>query len=327
MQLMRVADSGDRVTMPLPRVWLVPYRRAWCYDITARALVRHLSHRFEFRLAYTDEIMAGQIEEWPADAIVDMWWHGTMHHRVAPYRVIKQVSSHRWRQQRWGSLKPGRMLSLFAGGAGAVVVPSHRLFAELATAADHSDLHIAAKGFDPRLFANHDVRNGCELTVGWAGASEAKDKNVDTLVEAFPDVRLADECLTQDEMGDFYNGCDVVAIASSAEGDPRPLIEGMACGCFPVTTDVGIVPELVEHGVNGLIVGREPGAFELAFAWCAAHLETVRAAGRRNADMMARTRTWAHVAPMWGDVIESVVTRVVRIQGLEDDSQAASAGC
>ena len=105
------------------------------------------------------------------------------------------------------------------------------------------------------------------------------------------------------EMPDFYNSIDVISVASTAEGDPRPLIEGMACGCFPVTTDVGIVPELVRHGENGLIVERSVKAFAEAFAWCRANVDQVRAAGRRNAELMLASRTWAHVASAWASAI------------------------
>lgn len=310
----------------LPRVWLVPYRRDWSYDITARALVRHLSHRFDFRFAYTSEIEALEIERDPRDLVVDMWWRGTIHYyRAPPHRVIKQVSSHRWTHAKWGRLKPTRLLKLYCDTA-AVVVPSRRLLVELtAHETDRShDVWIGAKGFDPALFFDHGRRTGGgELTVGWAGAMEASDKHVDIILDAHPEARIADQCLTQREMGDFYNGCDVIAVASEAEGDPRPLIEGMACGCFPIATDVGIVPELVEHGVNGLIVQRSPASFARALAWCRANRERVLAAGRSNAELMRRTRTWAHVAPMWGDLFDAVIerARVVEIQG---DSQVSA---
>ena len=75
----------------------------------------------------------------------------------------------------------------------------------------------------------------------------------------------------------------MIAIASLAESQPLPLLEGMACGCFPVVTNVGIVPEMVAHGVNGLVVERSPEAFRDAFSWCERNLAAVRRAGRLNA--------------------------------------------
>ncbi len=297
--------------MALPKVWLVPYLKGWSYDQTAHAIARHLSHRFDFRIAYTADIEAHRIEREPADLVVDMWWHGTMHLRADPRRVVKQISSHRWSQMKWGRLKPSNVLERY-GDVGAVVVPSRRLF-DLFHAVEsprERRISIGPKGFEPSLLEDYRMRRGEQLVTGWVGASEAHDKHVDSLVDADPSIRLADKCLAYSEMSDFYNGIDVIAIASEAEGDPRPLIEGMACGCFPVTTNVGIVPELVRHGENGYIVGdRTPADFADAFAWCRANIELVRAAGRRNAVEMRATRTWAHVMPAWGVIFDDVLAR------------------
>ncbi len=287
--------------MSRPRVWLVPYLRGWSYDFTARALERHLSKRFDIRIAYQGDEDFRAIMRWEADVYVDFWWNGTLNRRFGD-RVVKQVSSHRWAQKRYGWMSPARMLELHARYVGAIVVPSVRLVELLAD----GRVSRARKGFDPSLLEDRGRRRG-ELVVGWAGTSEAADKRLELITSAEPSARLADRCLTQSEMGAFYNGVDVLAIASTAEGDPRPLIEGMACGCFPVSTDVGIVPELVDHGENGLIVEPTAEAFAEAFAWCRANIDHVREAGRRNAQRMLKTRTWERVAPGWGDVFDRVI--------------------
>jgi glycosyltransferase involved in cell wall biosynthesis len=60
--------------------------------------------------------------------------------------------------------------------------------------------------------------------------------------------------------------CDICVLPSlKREGLPRSVIEGMAYGVPPIVSNSGGSPELVEHGVNGLIVA--PGsATELADA-------------------------------------------------------------
>ncbi|MBI1892853.1 MAG: glycosyltransferase family 4 protein [Candidatus Rokubacteria bacterium] len=52
----------------------------------------------------------------------------------------------------------------------------------------------------------------------------------------------------------IYADLDVVALTSANEGSPVSLIEAMAAGCPVVATRVGGVPDLVEEGVNGLLV-------------------------------------------------------------------------
>ncbi len=289
-------------------IWLVPYLRGWSYDLTAQALARHLSGRFEFRIAYQDQL--SRINFKRDGLIVDFWWKGSLDRKYRR-RVLKQVSSHRWGQTRYGALDVRQLVGSQLARCGGVLVPSTRLRAELSSAPNADQMKavdLCPKGFHPETFGDYGARRG-RLTTGWAGAAAASDKNVDMLVEADPAIRLADRCLTQDEMPDFYNSLDVITCASTAEGDPRPLIEGMACGCFPVVTDVGIVSELVRHGHNGLIVKRTPQAFAEAFAWCRANLDYVRAAGRRNAIDMLATRTWAKVAPLWGDAFDRAIER------------------
>ncbi len=290
--------------MSLPRVWLVPYLPGWSYDLTAQALVRHLSHRFEMRVCHQGNL--DQLFDWEADIIVDFWWKGTIrrNHRV----VLKQVSSHRWEADRYGAMHALSLTNRHLVHHAGIAVPSKRLLDRLATVQNPKKprAHLCPKGFHPEQLGDYGMRRG-ELTVGWAGAADAVDKRVDIIRRAAPAARIADRCLTQGEMADFYNGLDVITVASDAEGDPRPLIEGMACGCFPVVTDVGIVPELVQHGVNGLIVEQSAQAFADAFAWCQANIEQVRAAGARNAQKMLATRTWKQVAEQWGDAIDAAL--------------------
>lgn len=60
---------------------------------------------------------------------------------------------------------------------------------------------------------------------------------------------------------------DIFALPSQAEGISNTLLEAMACGCAPVATAVGGNPELVDDGVNGLLVpAADPGALARALA-------------------------------------------------------------
>jgi glycosyltransferase involved in cell wall biosynthesis len=46
---------------------------------------------------------------------------------------------------------------------------------------------------------------------------------------------------------------DVFVLSSSSEGFPNTILEAMACGCVPVASNVGGVPELIDHGRTGLL--------------------------------------------------------------------------
>ena len=51
----------------------------------------------------------------------------------------------------------------------------------------------------------------------------------------------------------IMSGADIFALPSLTEGYPLSIVEAMAWGVPVVATNVGGVPELIRHGVNGLL--------------------------------------------------------------------------
>jgi len=57
-----------------------------------------------------------------------------------------------------------------------------------------------------------------------------------------------------EKMPYVYSISDVVVLPSLCEGTPLVLLEAMACGKPVVATRVGGIPEIVEHGKDGILV-------------------------------------------------------------------------
>ena len=55
------------------------------------------------------------------------------------------------------------------------------------------------------------------------------------------------------DLRDVYAAVDIVALASRNEGTPVALIEALAAGRAVVATDVGGVPDVITHGVTGIL--------------------------------------------------------------------------
>ena len=74
------------------------------------------------------------------------------------------------------------------------------------------------------------------------------------------------------EMGDLLRKTAVLVSPSSHDGTPNSVLEGMACGCYPVAGDIESLREWITSGKNGTLVDPE-NAEDLAAAIIAALLE------------------------------------------------------
>ncbi len=66
-------------------------------------------------------------------------------------------------------------------------------------------------------------------------------------------VRL-DPPLSHAQMGDVFRSAQVIVSPSIHDGTPNSLLEGMACGCFPIAGDLESIREWITHGQNGFLV-------------------------------------------------------------------------
>ena len=101
-------------------------------------------------------------------------------------------------------------------------------------------------------------------------------------------------------VADWIAAADLLCLPSHAEGSPNVVVEALASGTPVVASRVGGIPDLVDDGVNGLLVAPgDPAALAAALAaalgrdWdpgriasSIAHL-TWSALGRRNRDVLA----------------------------------------
>lgn len=60
--------------------------------------------------------------------------------------------------------------------------------------------------------------------------------------------------LPQTELADYLRRAQVMVSPSVHDGTPNSLLEGMACGCFPIAGDLESVREWISPGRNGLLV-------------------------------------------------------------------------
>ncbi len=293
-----------------PRITFLADFPNWAFDSVARSLTARLADRFQITTEYT--VRKPRLDPARIDLLYVFFW-GETHHRqfgFAPERVIKEVASWRWAlESRYGQLPVERFVEEHLSDCAWVTTPCQRLF-EALCAVRENVLHCP-NGVETEFFRPRRRRRG-PLRIGWVGNPRDACKGLhDVLIPACRDFSLetTDGRWTRDQTAGLYNRVDVIAIASEAESQPLPLLEGMASGAFPVTTDVGIVPELVHSGANGLVVERSVEAFRDAFGWCARNLEAVRRAGAFNAELVAAERSWDDHAERFAHVFDAALGR------------------
>jgi glycosyltransferase involved in cell wall biosynthesis len=93
-----------------------------------------------------------------------------------------------------------------------------------------------------------DAKFICSSMQGEAQAMQwIQELNIEQAVELLPPV-------SHKEMGEVFRGAQLVVSPSIHDGTPNSLIEGMACGCFPIAGDLESIREWITHGQNGLLV-------------------------------------------------------------------------
>ncbi len=103
---------------------------------------------------------------------------------------------------------------------------------------------------------------------------------------------------------------DVFLNTADADNAPVSVTEAMACGLCVVSTDAGGLPDLIDHGENALLVGRDDAA-AMASA-VASVLEDPELAARLSsgARREAAARDWSRVLPVWEELLGANARRL-----------------
>ena len=84
---------------------------------------------------------------------------------------------------------------------------------------------------------------------------------------------------TPAELASLYCASRMLVCTSYSEGGPRVTVEAMACGIPVISTPVGVMPELIEHGRTGLLVDWSPKSVAVAIDRLLSDPDTAEAIG------------------------------------------------
>lgn len=103
--------------------------------------------------------------------------------------------------------------------------------------------------------------------------------------------------IEHDKMPAYYAQADLFILPSRRESFGLVLVEAMACGVPVVATTAGAIPEVVEHGVTGLLVPPDdPEALAGAMNSLLSDPNRMKAMGARGKQRVEKYFTWDKVA-------------------------------
>jgi glycosyltransferase involved in cell wall biosynthesis len=169
---------------------------------------------------------------------------------------------------------------------------------------------------DLEIFYPDKKKNNDKLVVGWTGSltnhpnKRGFHEYIKPACDAIPGIELKVQAsennmiTDNNEMRQFYNSLDLYICASRAEGTPRPVIEAAACGVPVISTDVGIVPELIEDNINGFVVNRKLEEFKSKLEWINGNREILQKMGDKIRYKMERQFNWDTIIYQWTEFLE-----------------------
>jgi glycosyltransferase involved in cell wall biosynthesis len=111
----------------------------------------------------------------------------------------------------------------------------------------------------------------------------------------------------------YYRAAAVSVVPSLEEGFGIPAAEAMGCETPVVASDAGGLPEVVEHGVTGLVVPRgDSAALAAAIGSLLEDPELRRRMGRAGRERALRLFDWDRTAEQFERVYSEVGARVSR---------------
>ena len=293
-----------------PKICLLCDRPNWAHHNSAIEIKKQLSDEFNFDIKYVVDEPA--IRKNMYDAILVFFWGETIYqrYRLPKRKIIKQVSSHRWEYDAaYGPCLPGDFAKKYLSDAATVICPSKILYNVLVKY--HPHVFLCGKGYAPEILYYKEKRHG-EMTLCMVGNLKDPVKGVEDILKPAAKGYKLDVAndIRHEDLVDFYNAHDIYVVSSRHEADPLPLIESMACGCFPVSSAIGIAPELIRHKENGYIVSeRSVEAFQEAFAWCNENIEYIRKQAKKNAEETYKKRRWEVMASYYRDMFRDHLSR------------------
>jgi glycogen synthase len=155
-------------------------------------------------------------------------------------------------------------------------------------------------------------RGQFELEIVGEGPDRAVLRRLTEQLGVAGEIRLSGS-LSRAAVAEHYRAADLFTLPSSAEAFGNVFAEALASGLPIIGSTVGGIPELVEHGVNGLLIDPgQPMALARAIRYLAQDPELRQMMRTRNRARAEATLQWSQVTDRYLALYEGLTHRALR---------------
>lgn len=244
-------------------------RPGWAFDHIAAQVTKSLSDEFQFQTSPFTKLATGK-----CDILISLWWGASL--RVKANVEAKALVTCVYDALSWHIDESSKaQFRLSIRNSHILSVANQRIADEISQTfkGDCPPIHVTPDGVDTELFREMPLPN--KFALGWTGDSTRftpggpQDLKGINIIKAAAqhtqtDLKILDGSTggvwPLSRMPQFYNDITVYVCMSYCEGTPNPILEALSMGRPVITTNVGLVPEIVRDGVNGLIIERNEAA-------------------------------------------------------------------
>jgi glycosyltransferase involved in cell wall biosynthesis len=323
-QLTGLRDRACRNTRHVYKIALLADTKNWAHHIIATYLKRYLPPGFDVDIFYLfnedysqpipctfngDDYHIIHLMSW-------RHWEKIKHYRYSPHKLVTTIHGHRGIDKDNQHIFP-EIMQHFA----AVSTVSQKLFKELSRLLPM--VRLTPCGVDTQVFYPGSRQGDKPFTYGAVGRYYVETNGHDDIkgwklileplaLEMSPQKAKyiqVDKAakIPYEAMPDFYRECHCYICSSKSEGNPLPLLEAASCGLALLSTGVGIAPEIIEEGQNGMILPRKKHAFAKAIKDLSNSKTRCNEMGKHSRKIILSHRDWWFVTKKWAEFYQSVL--------------------
>ncbi|MBU9713313.1 glycosyltransferase family 4 protein [Evansella tamaricis] len=302
----------------MKKILLIPDHPGWAFDHRAKDLLSFSFSNFRLELIYRDEIDIRKLAQYdllyPMSISLGKW----LHKKGIPYQdMASAITSVRVYEKYWTDKGLNNDFLDFICRFRGINAWSEEI---TNTFSPYIPIYKTRIGINSELFTTSKNHTKNKLfTVGWVGRIDKKNyrnlKGYDIVLEAIKganiklDIRtFKEKKVSRDEMVSFYHGLDCFVCSSESEGLPNPVLEAASCGVPIISTNVGIVPELIKHNQNGLIVSRNAASIRKAILDLKRNPSKRKKFSKNIRRTIKEQWTWDHCKQEWEQFFQTLAS-------------------